>query len=159
MLNIKCIRFRKGFTLIEILVVLAIIGLLASIVIVRANTTRARARDAERVSEIKSLQNALELYFTNNNGFPITSSAVILDGQDGANNSVETDLISARTIPAIPSDPNNSGNFQYRYLQNDANNGATYEIQYYLETDSILGKDGEEAGSNGGTPNPQRATP
>ena len=64
----------RGFTLIELLVVVAIIGMLASVVIAALGNTRAKARDARRLADLKQLQTALELYATDNNGlYPSTS--------------------------------------------------------------------------------------
>jgi len=57
----------NGFTLIELLVVIAIIGVLASVVLASLNSARAAARDAVRISEVRQLQTALELYANNNN--------------------------------------------------------------------------------------------
>lgn len=63
----------RGFTLIELLVVIAIIGMLASIILVSLNSTREKARDAQRKSAFKQLQLALELYYdSNNNAYPFT---------------------------------------------------------------------------------------
>src|SRR3989338_10384381 len=57
---------KRGFTLIELLVVIAIIGLLASIVVVSLSGSRAGARDAKRISDLRGLQQAMELCFINN---------------------------------------------------------------------------------------------
>jgi prepilin-type N-terminal cleavage/methylation domain-containing protein len=57
----------KGFTLIELLVVIAIIGLLASIVLVSLNTARQKARDSRRLTDIRQVALALELYADSNN--------------------------------------------------------------------------------------------
>lgn len=65
---------KKGFTLIEVLVVVAIIGLLASIVIVSLGSARPRARDTRRIADLRETQNALELYYTKNNYYPPTST-------------------------------------------------------------------------------------
>lgn len=51
---------QKGFTLIELLVVIAVIGMLASIVLVSLGPTRAKARDARRITEVRQMALALE---------------------------------------------------------------------------------------------------
>ena len=53
---------KKAFTLIELLVTIAIIGILSAIVMVSLNGPRQKARDAKRISDIKQIQLALELY-------------------------------------------------------------------------------------------------
>ncbi len=62
----------KGFTLIELLVVISIIALLSSVVLASLNTARAKARDSERIAELKAVQTALELYRTDNGSYPST---------------------------------------------------------------------------------------
>ncbi|MCF7820369.1 MAG: prepilin-type N-terminal cleavage/methylation domain-containing protein, partial [Candidatus Pacebacteria bacterium] len=62
---------KKGFTLIELLVVIAIIGLLSTMSVVALNSARQKSRDAKRVADIKQIQTALELYYNDNNGYPL----------------------------------------------------------------------------------------
>jgi len=52
----------KGFTLLEMLVVIAIIGLLASIMMLSVSRARQKARDVRRIGDIEQLQKLLELY-------------------------------------------------------------------------------------------------
>lgn len=65
---------KKGFTLIELLVVVAIIGLLSTLAVVALGNARVKARDAKRLSDLKQIQTALELYYTDNSSYPSGSS-------------------------------------------------------------------------------------
>jgi len=93
---------KKGFTLIELLVVIAIIGVLASVVLASLNTARRKGRDARRLSDIKQLQNALELYYDTNSVYP----AAATDAVDPAA------VVTPGYIAAVPTDPSGGA---YRY--------------------------------------------
>ncbi len=60
----------RGFTLIELLVVIAIIGILSSIVMVSLMTARSKARDSRRIVDVKTIQLALEQYYSDNLVYP-----------------------------------------------------------------------------------------
>jgi len=64
---LKTIHRRKGFTLIELLVVIAIIGILAAMVFPVFARARESARKAVCLSNLKNLDLALQMYFTDNN--------------------------------------------------------------------------------------------
>ena len=92
-------KTQKGFTLIELLVVIAIIGLLASVVLLALNSARAKSRDAKRVADVRQLASALELYFNDNNSYPIqATAATTIPG-------LATGYIGA--IPSAPTPPDN----------------------------------------------------
>lgn len=125
---------RGGFTIIELLVVLAIISILTSLGFTLFSTARAKSRDAKREKDVKVLQDALTIYVTNAKTYPTTdSNGVYLDGGEA----VSAALISSGAIAAMPRDPQNVNNFRYHYVSVD---GFTYTVTYYLETNTIPGK-------------------
>jgi general secretion pathway protein G len=73
-LKLKIKNRAKGFTLIELLIVIAIIGVLATLLMVNFIGVRQRARDAQRKSDLRQVQSALEIYRSDNSSYP--SSAV-----------------------------------------------------------------------------------
>ena len=88
---------KKGFTLIEILVVVAIIGILASIVIVGLGGARRSGQDAKRSAEVRQVQAALELYF---NACGVYPDNTYLGGTDQFLNYEELEL--ELVTPAAP---------------------------------------------------------
>ncbi|MFC1656705.1 type II secretion system protein [Patescibacteria group bacterium] len=66
----KSRRRFSAFTLIEILVVVAIIGILATLIVVNYNDSRAKARDAKRKQDISTYQSAIESYIDDYNVYP-----------------------------------------------------------------------------------------
>lgn len=64
----------RGFTLIELMVVIAIIGLLASIILVSLSTAQQKGRDARRIADLKEIETALELYYSDHNSYPVATT-------------------------------------------------------------------------------------
>ena len=126
--------FRKGFTIIELLVVVAIIALIASLVLVQFQVARARARDAQREHDIKTLQTALALYVTNKGTFPVYSGPICPTMP--CSDALSVALLDESVLPGIPKDPVNTDVLIYSYVSA----GSTYALSYTLETDSIPGK-------------------
>ncbi|MDD3156307.1 MAG: prepilin-type N-terminal cleavage/methylation domain-containing protein [Candidatus Pacebacteria bacterium] len=63
-------KFKKAYTLIEMLMVVAIIGVLASSILIGLGSTRSKARDTRRLTDLKSTQTALELYYSKYGVYP-----------------------------------------------------------------------------------------
>ncbi len=64
---------QKGFTLVELLVVIAIIGILSTLLTANFIGVRQRGRDAQRKSNLRQIQSALELYRADQAKYPLTS--------------------------------------------------------------------------------------
>lgn len=61
---------QPGFTIVELLIVIVVIGILAAITIVAYNGIQQRSRDAIRVSDLKNIQKSLELFNVDQGRFP-----------------------------------------------------------------------------------------
>lgn len=61
---------QKGFTIIELLVVIVIIGILVALTLPNLFAAQARGRDTDRKNELKNLQQKLESYFNDNDAYP-----------------------------------------------------------------------------------------
>lgn len=118
----------KGFTLIELLVVIAIIGILSSVVLASLNVAKLKANDAERVSDMRAIQTALELYHTDYPSYPVTSSwsSKCASWPDQGGGSVIPG-IAPRYIAKMPDDPQmNAAASTCCYLY--YSNGADYKL-------------------------------
>ncbi len=115
---------KKGFTLIELMVVVLIIGILASIVIVNVNNSRINARDAKRVQDLDTINSVLQMYADANNGqYPglagTGDARVRSIGASGAWLDWPA-LASSLTvyIQTLPKDPINNSTYFYGYIGN-----------------------------------------
>ena len=91
----------KAFTLIELLVVVAIIAILSSIVMTNFASSRSRARDAERISDMGQVQLALELYFDRCKSYPSAAGTWLV--VPGNNCSAGVNLGSFISVLPVPS--------------------------------------------------------
>lgn len=118
---------KKGFTLIELLVVISIIGILSSVVIASLNTAREKARDSNRITDIKQMQLALELYYdSNSSSYPTSLSS-----------------LAPTYIQTLPTDPRTGD--AYSYSWNPLSNPSTYHLGAVLESSgsSVLSSDAD----------------
>ncbi len=91
----------RSFTLIELLIVIAIIGILAAIIMVTVTAAMARARDADRSSGITEMQKALEEYYIQNGSYPAGKCAA----SGGSSLGCLQVLVTDGLLSALPVDP------------------------------------------------------
>lgn len=70
---------KRGFTVIELLVVILIVGLVGTLAAVAVNSARSKQRDASRLSNVRQAQTALENYFNEANAYPLGSGLPLGD--------------------------------------------------------------------------------
>lgn len=132
----------KGFTLIELLVVISIISFLSSIVLTALNNARIQARDTQRISDIRQIRIALELYRNTNGYYPYIS--YYINSSDASWNALQTAL--SPYMPKLPKDPTNNatdpwvtGHFTYAYGYDPVSYplaGNTYDLVTQFESSS-----------------------
>jgi general secretion pathway protein G len=135
---------QKGFTTIELLIVILIIIILASISILALNSQRAKARDAKRESDIRQIRTALEFYFSDEEEYPVVGQPIVLGSGDTQKLCSKADgaFVSAETecqkvyMSQIPQDPLPDQPYTYTGSING------YDITYITEKETASGQAG-----------------
>lgn len=129
----------KGYTLIEIIVVIAIIGFIASTAMYFYNDARVKSRDVKRLADIQAIAKALGLYYDDYNAYPPSDWYLNEDCNLGW---VRISTVLSDYLNPIPDDPNNNiaGNHGC-YLMRTVNNG--YFILMGPENKNLLNDDME----------------
>ncbi|MDD2646371.1 MAG: prepilin-type N-terminal cleavage/methylation domain-containing protein [Patescibacteria group bacterium] len=121
---------RHSFTLVELLIVVAIIGLLVAFAVPGFSAARAKSRDARRMADLKQIANALELAYATNSAYPNpTATACLSTCVADSPPAWCTNLLAQ--IPNIPNDPLPN---QQCYLYNS--DGTNFRIAAKLESSS-----------------------
>ena len=121
---------RRGFTLIELLVVIAIIGILAALVYANFAGARPKARDAQRKSDLRNLQTALDVYANDNGSYPDSVSIGCLD--EVLSPCIDSSVLGSTYITKVPTDPKDGS--QYGYNRSGSNHA--YRLRARLENAS-----------------------
>lgn len=120
-MNMKARNTHKGFTLIELIVVMAIIGMLSAISLFALNQAREQARDGTRKANLESIRSALEIYKADCDIYP--------NSLPGVGSSLTGSCPNSNVyLQAVPGDPLGGG---YFYAVGTGN--ATYRLCATLE--------------------------
>lgn len=134
----------KGFTIVELLIVIVVISILAAITAVAYNGLQQRARDSDRRQGIATIKKALELYKVDNGGYPQCGGGTHVGGTGGSGGTVDACLnaLVPTYISSLPKDPLNTisgnGTYRYHYAVGYKKTGTTTYV-YDMTSNYVLG--------------------
>lgn len=139
---------RRGFSTVEVLVVIAVIGVLTTIGVVSYNRYRLDARDAQRESQLTTVADALERYFQNNGEYPSCASmtqdpnVIVANILPGVDPNLFVSPSSGLTNSILCGTTNDSNNFGYVGDGSSTCQTGTaclsYQLQYKRESDGVI---------------------
>lgn len=145
---------KSGFTIIELIVVIVVIGILAAITLMSYTGVQRRARDDHRVTDVSNIEKAMELYYSDNGSYPVptgSTGSIINSGWyysgDNSWTMLSGLMLGSQAIDVLPTDPTNTpspsvlstGSYGYAVFVNNGSNhcgagkGQMYLIVYRLE--------------------------
>jgi prepilin-type N-terminal cleavage/methylation domain-containing protein len=120
-------QLRRGFTLVELLVVISIMAILASVLLANMASSAKIGRDTERQANLRNLQNAIEAYKHKNGTYPVAGcsagNAVWVSEKDCP---VYIVGLAPEFITVLPHDSARGTNEGYSYVTNTA--GTVYKV-------------------------------
>ena len=137
---------KKGFTIVELIVVVAIIGIVSGIIVASVNNSKAKGRDSKRIADISVIQLALENYYDINRNYPTSLSVFSSDSSVPIKDPLGGDYLYA-ALDVKNENVCSSGGCQSYHL------GATLELASGILDDDTVDKDGTvgfEGGDNSG---------
>ncbi len=127
--NIKTMKKDRGFTIVELLIVIVVIGILAAIVIVAYNGVQNRAKTTKAQTNASAVQKVAEAYNADNGVYPGTiahfAAALTVKLPTGVA------VVSAATTPFGLTASNGEGSVSYQYKGGSATTATGGRVQYW----------------------------
>ena len=99
---------KKGFTLIEVLIVIGIVTVLSGVVFGSILASRTKARDNSRIADMKTIELALAMYYDVNREYPASTSGDYL---------VDLNiLVTEKYLSSLPTDPQSGQPYKYKTM-------------------------------------------
>ena len=127
-------RHLRGFTLIELVVVISILAILSGVLVPRVTNHMKAARDARRLADVKTVRNAIEQYYLDKGSYPSADANSVFGGWDVSNDGNFIDALrDSGYLEETPQDPINDATYHYRYWVYSANSyGCAGDQDYYV---------------------------
>lgn len=127
----------KGFTVTELLVVVAVIGVLSAVVFASISQTRQNARNKQRTASLEQVELALEVYKQAYGSYPLSCGGSGTMGKSFGTGACPTNYIAGMSsIIGLPLDPVTSTTGGYRYISN----GTSYRLEAYNSVENYTVK-------------------
>ncbi len=123
----------RGFTLLELVIVITIIGIISAIVLVALGESRAKGRDGQRAAQTQEFLKAFELYYSDNGAYP-SDGLMGTYRQPVQISVIGSSLTNSGYIKRIPDDPFYDAAEGYLYCSNNA--GDTYALLVNIENET-----------------------
>ena len=120
---------KKGFTLVEVLVVVGILAILAAVIFAAVGNARTQARDVVRISQLNDISGALTLYYLDNKKYPQVGQSCYQVNNDGD--------------PATPLDDDDPVAQQSSQLSDQECQAWGYQQAYQNASDGTFGCSGD----------------
>jgi prepilin-type N-terminal cleavage/methylation domain-containing protein len=127
-------QYKQGFTIVELLIVIVVIGILAAITVVAYSTVQVKARDADRKTDVATIIKMMESYYALNGRYPASGGSTAINGSWSTTADASWQTFAAQFSPSVgstlPVDPQVSGTPAI-------SGGSNYDI--YVNTGTYCG--------------------